>query len=319
LVLALLLSAGSAMADSALDKVQGNWEGNLTGAADSPISAKIIAQGDNSYKALVEVKTDEKTISFEMLGRGDGSVGVFWGRSEYESTPLLITARAVDGKMVAEISGTSETVGFQMNRVEKKSPTLGAPAPQGAVVLFDGTNEDKWKAIPSEKWNLHDGVMTVSNPYLQTMDEFGSGTYHVEFMTPLMPSAREQGRGNSGVYLLGRYEVQVLDSYGNPPADNEAGGIYKQATPLVNAALPPQEWQTYDITFTAAKFDASGKKTDDARITAKYNGVLIHDNVALKNPTPGGVSDQDAPQGPLMLQNHGNAVSYRNIWFQPAP
>jgi hypothetical protein len=189
--------------------------------------------------------------------------------------------------------------------------------PADAVVLFDGTNQDKWQAAPA-KWSLDNGAMTVGDPQILTTDEYGAGKYHIEFRTPLMARERGQGRGNSGVYILGRYEVQVLDSFGLPPADNEAGGIYKKATPKVNASLPPGEWQTYDITFHPAKFDESGRKTQSATITVEHNGIVIHDNVTLDSPTPGGVSEQDAEKGPLLLQNHGNPVSYRNIWYQPA-
>jgi len=316
-VLALALCALAAVAGAAdkPDQVQGNWEGKFTSPEyDAAISAKVIALGDNDYRMVFE--TEGNTV--ELQGKGDGGAGVFFGRTEYEGAPLLLTAVADDGRIQGAVAGFDEPLPFELQRVEKKSPTLGAQPPQGAVVIFDGRNQDKWKAMP-EKWALGDGEMHVANPSLITVDEYGSGTYHVEFKTPLMAEQRGQGRGNSGVYLLGRYEVQVLDSFGLPPADNEAGGIYKMATPRVNASLPPEEWQTYDITFTAAQFDASGKKIQDATLTADHNGIRIHDNVKLTEPTPGGVSDKDAAQGPLLLQNHGNPVAYRNIWFAPAP
>jgi len=126
-----------------------------------------------------------------------------------------------------------------------------------------------------------------------------------------------QSRGNSGVYVQGRYEVQVLDSFAEPPADNYCGGIYKIAAPLVNACLPPGEWQTYDITFYAPRYDDSGKKIKNAQITVYHNGTLIHDKLELPHPTPGGVSETEAKTGPLYLQNHGDAVQYRNIWVEP--
>lgn len=318
MVLAMLFTAGLAVAADKPDVVHGNWEGQLTGPdAQGTMTAKVIALGDNSYKAILEANTDGETHTAELQGHGDGQVGVFWGKVEAGGSTMYITARALNGQMTGEVTGLDSPVAFKLNRVEKKSPTLGAPVPEGGVVIFDGTNEDKWKAVP-DKWALGNGEMTVSRPSLITLDEYGSGTYHVEYKTPFMPNERGQGRGNSGVYVMGRYELQVLDSFGMPPAWDEAGGIYKEAVPKVNASLPPGEWQTYDITFTAAKFDESGKKIENARVTAKLNGILIHDNVSLSGPTPGGVSDQDAPKGPILLQNHGNSVSFRNIWFQPA-
>jgi hypothetical protein len=129
-----------------------------------------------------------------------------------------------------------------------------------------------------------------------------------------MPKARGQGRANSGVYCQGRYEVQVLDSFGLEGKDNECGGIYTLHAPKVNMCYPPPQWQTYDIDFTAPRF-ADGKKTENARITVKHNGVLIQDNVDVKHDTAGNVVPEGPGPGPLHLQNHGNPVFYRNIWL----
>jgi hypothetical protein len=142
---------------------------------------------------------------------------------------------------------------------------------------------------------------------------FGDHFLHIEFRTPFMPASRGQARGNSGVYVQGRYEVQVLDSFGLEGKDNECGGIYRLAAPRVNMCFPPLAWQTYDIDFVAARYDAAGKKVANARITVKHNGVTIHDNLELPSATPG-----YKPEGPeklgLFLQNHGNPVVFRNIW-----
>ena len=138
-------------------------------------------------------------------------------------------------------------------------------------------------------------------------------TLHIEFRTPFMPKARGQGRGNSGVYLQGRYECQVLDSFGLEGENNECGGIYTVAEPIVNMCFPPLAWQTYDIDFTAAKYDADGKKIENARVTIKHNGVLIHDNVELRSPPPATSPEGPGPEACIM-QDHGNPVAFRNIW-----
>jgi hypothetical protein len=137
---------------------------------------------------------------------------------------------------------------------------------------------------------------------------------HIEFRLPWMPKARGQGRGNSGLYVTGRYEVQMLDSFGLAGADNECGGIYKVAEPKQNLCYPPLRWQTYDVDFTAAKFDAEGKKTANAKLTVKHNGYPIHENLEIPGPTGGARSSDEKGPGPVFLQDHSNPVRYRNIW-----
>ena len=149
---------------------------------------------------------------------------------------------------------------------------------------------------------------------IKSKQSFGDFTLHVEFLLPFKPAARGQGRGNSGVYLQDRYEVQVLDSFGLKGLNNECGGIYTKAAPSVNMCFPPLTWQTYDIDFTAARFDADGKKTKNAIATVKHNGVLIHDQFEITGPTGGGAPEKPTP-GPIQLQGHGNPVFYRNIWI----
>jgi len=170
------------------------------------------------------------------------------------------------------------------------------------------------------RWKLtDDGAMEVvpGTGNLLTKRRFTDFRLHIEFRTPFMPEARGQARGNSGVYLQGRYEIQVLDSYGLEGRDNECGGIYKVARPRINMCAPPLQWQTYDIVFHAPRFDASGKKTADAVATVRHNGVVIHENVRIPHPTGGGIGGDPSEPGPLMLQDHHNPVRYRNIWIVP--
>ena len=192
--------------------------------------------------------------------------------------------------------------------------------PKNATVLFDGKDLSKWqyKKDGSEaKWKLvDDGAMEVGGGDIITKDKYQDFTLHVEFMTPSMPDKKGQARGNSGIYIQDRYEVQVLDSYGLQSKDDDCGSIYKQKAPAVNACKPPGQWQTYDITFRAARFDASGKKTEGAKVTVVQNGQKIIDNFECTGPTGQGAPEGAAP-GPIRLQDHGNPVRYRNIWIVP--
>ena len=197
-----------------------------------------------------------------------------------------------------------------MKKVSRTSPTIDAKPPEGVVVLF-GKPGDEANWVGGKLVELSDGKFL--NTGIKSKQAFGSFTAHVEFRLPWMPNSRGQGRGNSGVYLQDRYEVQVLDSFGLKGENNECGGVYTQYKPLVNMCYPPMVWQTYDIDFTQAEFDADGKKTKPARLTMLHNGVKIHANVELKGPTGGGQPETAKP-GPFQLQNHGDPIVYRNIW-----
>ena len=173
-------------------------------------------------------------------------------------------------------------------------------------MLFDGKTAD----------NFAGGQMTKRGLLLQgatSKQKFGSFECHLEFRLPFMPKARGQGRGNSGCYCQGRYEIQMLDSFGLEGKDNECGGIYSVGQPDVNMCFPPLSWQTYDIDLTAAVFDGD-KKVKNARITIRHNGVVIHKDLELPGATPGNRIPESAAPGPIFLQEHGNPVRYRNIW-----
>jgi hypothetical protein len=215
----------------------------------------------------------------------------------------------VDGRTIQVMNLQGERV-MELSRALRQSPTLGAKPPPGAVVLFDGTDATHFPGAKVTPDGLLEQGATSS-------DKLGDGTWHVEFMLSYMPAARGQGRSNSGVYLQGRYEVQVLDSFALEGKNNECGGIYSIAAPKQNMCFPPLTWQTYDIDFTAAKYDAAGAKIAGARMTVRHNGVVIHENVEVPHTTAAApVKEENAP-GPLYLQNHGNPVRYRNIWFVP--
>lgn len=193
--------------------------------------------------------------------------------------------------------------------------------PSDAIVLFDGKDLSSWVKVGADEpagWHVENGYMEVNGTgNVATKLEFGAYQLHLEYWLPLMADAKGQARSNSGVYLAGRYEVQVLDSYGLNSQWDDCGGIYKVAAPQVNACRPPERWQTYDMIFRAPKFDKKGKKTGNARLTVLHNGVLIHDNIEVPGPTIGTISSDEKHIGPIVLQDHGCRVRYRNIWLRP--
>jgi hypothetical protein len=199
------------------------------------------------------------------------------------------------------------------------------PAPSDAFVLFDGHDLSAWRGEDgsSARWTVRDGYFEVSGGAgtIRTAEGFGDCQLHVEWMAPEVVKGDGQERGNSGVYLMGLYEVQVLDSYHNPTyPDGQASALYGQYPPLVNASRPPGQWQTYDIVFHAPRFDRAGKLMSPAHVTVLHNGVLVQDDVALSGPTAHQARppyEAHAAKLPLMLQDHGNPVRYRNIWLRP--
>jgi hypothetical protein len=283
-------------------KVQGEYTGEgITYDGKKPVGVQVIALGGGKFHSVGYVgglpgsgwdKSEKKEADGEMK---DG-VPTFKG-DEYQAT-------IKDGVMT--IVGSSGDKLAELKKTERKSPTLGAAAPAGAVVLFDGKSADKFDG----------GRLTEDGLLMQganSKQKFGACTLHLEFRLPFMPDARGQGRANSGVYLQSRYEVQVLDSFGLKGENNECGGIYTIKVPDVNMCYPPLAWQTYDIDYAPAVFEG-GKKTKHATISVKHNGVLIHDKVELDHATTAAPLGEGPEPGPLHLQDHGNPVRYRNIW-----
>ena len=192
--------------------------------------------------------------------------------------------------------------------------------PSDAIVLFDGQDTSKWRGEKGDcPWKVENGYMEARQGSITTRDTFGDCQLHLEFCEPTPPRGNGQGRGNSGVFLFGVYEVQVLDSYDNPTyADGSCGALYGQYPPLVNACRKPGEWQTYDIIFQAPKFK-DGKLSEDGYLTVLQNGVLVQNHVRIMGQTGHRVLPNMAPtgeKGPLGLQDHGNPVRYRNIWIR---
>lgn len=193
-------------------------------------------------------------------------------------------------------------------------------APDGAVVLFDGTATDAWRGDRGEEfpWRLADDYFEVrpGSGSCFTRGQWGDMQYHMQFATPYMPEATGQGRGNSGLYFPGDVEVQILDSYGLVPQMGDCGALYGIKIPDHNACLPPEVWQTYDVTYTAPKFDQEGRKIANPRFTVVHNGVVIHDDVEVDRDwrpnAPGNTF-----VGRILLQDHGNRVRFRNIWVKP--
>lgn len=199
-------------------------------------------------------------------------------------------------------------------------------APSDAIVLFDGKALDAWKSTKDggeAKWKVENGYVEIvaKTGGISTKESFGDCQLHVEWMSPNPPVGKDQDRGNSGIFLMGKYELQVLDSYqARTYADGMAGAMYGQYPPQVNATLPPGQWQVYDVIFHGPVFDESGNLRKPARATVFFNGVLVQDNVELQGATSHlklAQYTKHADKGPITLQDHSHPVRYRNIWVRP--
>jgi hypothetical protein len=279
-------------------KDQGEYKNDWGGA-------QIIALGEGkfrmvTYKGGLPGEGWDKEFKQEINGKREGDSVVFTSTNNYR-------AELAAGKITIKSDAGGP---WTMEKTVRHSPTEGAKAPAGAIVLFGADkNVDAFQGGHTDER----GLLASGS---KTKQLFINYTLHCEFLLPFKPLGRGQDRGNSGVYMQDRYEVQVLDSFGLKGENNECGGIYSQIKPSLNMCYPPLTWQTYDIDFTSAKFDDSGKKTANARITVKHNGVVIHDDVEIKGPTGGG-KKEDKTGGSIQLQGHGNPVFYRNVWIVP--
>ena len=283
--------------------IQGEYVSDLEGGGER-WGVQVVALGGGKFSAVAYqggLPGDgwNQEVRREAEGQRDGSTVVL--KLADGGIELVIE----DGEM-AVLDGAGDEMAM-MKKVDRKSPTLGAKPPAGAVVLFDGKTAE----------NFERGRMTDDGLLMQgatSKQKFQSITYHIEFQLPYMPDARGQGRGNSGCYFQGRYEVQMLDSFGLEGKSNECGGIYGIAKPQVNMCYPPLAWQTYDVEFTAAKYEG-GNKVKNARITVRHNGVVIHKDQELPKATTSSPTKEGPGPGSIHLQNHSSPVRYRNIWL----
>jgi hypothetical protein len=208
--------------------------------------------------------------------------------------------------------------------IKTRNPSLKGESSMSKekIVLFNGTDLSGWYArgtdLETPDWTIKEGIMTVKHRDIISKVQFGDAQIHLEFRTPYMPDCHGQARGNSGVYVHGCYEIQVLDSYGIENFnEGDCGGLYSIAKPLVNACLPPMEWQTYDIVLRAPRFNRYGEISENGRMTVILNGQVIHNNIELPRACPGGISTKRVRKAPLLLQDHGDKVYFRNIWVMP--
>jgi len=293
--------------------VQGEYVGTIAGGAK--LGCQVIALGNATFQAVIlpgglpgdgwngkdKILMDGSLDGIKVLFTPTEGKRKYMAGSpkEFSATakfpPMghkLYTAALAEGILSGKTDDGKE---FTLKKTARSSPTLNAKPPEGAIILFDGKNADEWKSGKNV-----DGLLSVP---ANTKAAFKDFKLHIEFRTPFQPTARSQGRGNSGVYLHGRHEIQVLDSFGLDGKNNECGGFYGRREPSVNMCYPPLVWQTFDVEFKSEPADPKSKK-QTARITVHHNGVKIHD--ALEFPSG---------QGPINLQNHGNPVFFRNIWL----
>lgn len=298
------------------DVFMGDWQGRWeSGEKKHPdIAAQVIAMGNNEYQVtLVEMLYQRVPPMTMITAAADGGAlrfddGFYFGEIK-------------DGHFTGGRRG-EDPGAFVMEPFFLKPPSLGAAPPDGAIVLFDGTGFKEWGRFPKgSSWDVLEGGILQANPALnaiETRRKFKDCRLHLEFRIPLLPEKRGQDRGNSGVFLQEYYEIQILDSYGLAGYWNECGAIYRISAPYVNMCLPPLQWQTYDMEFRAARFDAQGNLVEKARVTVLHNGVAVQKDHEIPRGTSGDATKPpvSAPSepGPIRLQAHKNQVQFRNVW-----
>jgi len=295
-------------------KIQGEYLGEVarTDGTKQKLGAQVVACGKGKFHSAffpggLPGEGWEGKTKIEKVPAKQGNITPDAETNGDKTVIEQVYKASISGETLSGETDKGEK--FELKKVVRQSPTLGAKPPPGAVVLFDGTNSDEWDKkdhLDSRKF-LKMGCSTK-----RKLQDF---TLHLELLLPFMPEDRGQGRANSGVFLPRNYEIQVLDSFGLAGDNNECGGLYTLAAPKPNMCYPPLSWQTYDVEFEAAKFDADGKtKTKNAVVTVKHNGVVIHDKFEIKKATNGAKQELPAPAA-INLQDHGNPVFFKNIWI----
>ena len=295
------------------DNVTGDYVGTYQAQQRSIESdAKVIAQGGGKYRVVLTVH-DDKTPHFTVVLNGSA-----------ESNRVALAGQGSQADWKGEVIGgkvlvaASAAGNFDLKFTIRHSPTEGLKPPSDAIVLIPYA---EGKAPAFDEWTggawkpMDDGSVMVNGGDTHTKRKLGDFRMHAEFRIPLEPNGRGQDRGNSGLYIHDIYELQVLDSYGLPLANNECGAIYTQVAPKENACFPPKSWQTYDITFHAARVDETGKKIKNATITVIQNGVKVQDETSISGPTGAAKGRPEVATAVLRLQDHSHPVRFRNMWF----
>ncbi len=304
----LLCLANNLFADSFMGQYEGTFYPDKKFTMKA--TADVVAEGDGNYRIVIKAKSNDPAMDgafVEIYGKQEGKVVTISGRAGGYDWKGDIK----DGRLKAQ---SRYGLNFDLKTVESKSPNAGLKPPKNAVVLlpFEEGAEPDMSGWTNTNWKaLDNGSMQVvpkkgSNKTKQQFTDIKR--LHLEFKLPLEPKNRGQGRANSGVYLLDAYEVQVLDSFGLVHTSGDCGGIYNVARAKINASLPPETWQTYDITFRAARLGENGKVKELPRITVIHNGVKIHDNLEIPK-------SRHRTKGPIQLQNHKHEIQFRNIWL----
>ena len=312
-------------------KIQGEYVGKTS--AGNKLGAQVIALGGGKFQAILLPgglpgagwDGKNKSLLEGWVDKGRGEFKAASGKRRYLAKPAdeFSATRKFppNGHRAAAMTTDSDVVEghyidgetFRLERVVRKSGTLGKKSPKEAIVLFNGRNKNEWMG---GRVDAKTGLLNTDGKDIRTRRKFNNYHMHIEFLLPYKPAARGQGRGNSGFYQVDHYEVQILDSFGLEGKNNECGGVYSIAPPRENMCFPPLTWQTYDVDFRTAVFK-DGKKTKNANMTVRHNGVVVHENLDLPKRTTASPLKEGPEPGFVYLQNHGNPVRYRNIWVKP--